>query len=50
MVLRTGGTSSIPSFVKVLDDLFGASKIEERPVYTTVVQGLGAYARGRWTA
>jgi hypothetical chaperone protein len=49
-VLRTGGSSSIPAFVRLLEELFEQSKVEERPVYTTVVKGLAAYARGRWAA
>jgi hypothetical chaperone protein len=47
-VLRTGGSSSIPAFVRLLGDLFGPSKVHERPVYTSVVHGLAAHARGRW--
>jgi hypothetical chaperone protein len=47
-VLRTGGSSGIPAFVARLGDLLGPEKIVERPVYTTVVHGLAAHARGRW--
>lgn len=48
VILRTGGSSSIPAFVERLGELFEPRKILERPVYTTVVHGLAAYARGRW--
>ncbi len=50
VVLRTGGSSGIPAFVRLLEDLFEPSKVQERPVYTTVVHGLAAYSRGRWSA
>jgi hypothetical chaperone protein len=48
LVLRTGGSSSIPAFVEVLEEIFDPSTVQERPVYTTVVQGLGSYAQGVW--
>jgi hypothetical chaperone protein len=48
LVLRTGGSSSIPAFVRMLEDIFDPSVIQERPVYTTVVDGLARYALGQW--
>ncbi len=48
LVLRTGGSSSIPAFVRILEDIFDPSTIQERPVYTTVVKGLAMYALGLW--
>ncbi len=45
LVLRTGGSSSIPAFVRILEEIFDPSVIQERPVYTTVVHGL---ARMHW--
>jgi hypothetical chaperone protein len=48
LVLRTGGSSSIPSFVRLLEHIFNPSVIQERPVYTTVVNGLARYALGQW--
>ncbi len=48
LVLRTGGSSSIPAFVQILEDIFDPSVIQERPVYTTVVNGLAMYALGQW--
>jgi hypothetical chaperone protein len=48
LVLRTGGSSSIPAFVRILEDIFDPSVIQERPVYTTVVNGLAMYALGMW--
>lgn len=45
IVLRTGGSSSIPSFVARLEELFGAEKVAERPVFSTVATGLGGYAQ-----
>jgi len=49
LVLRTGGSSSIPAFVRILEDIFDPSVIQERPVYTTVVHGLAMYAWGQWS-
>jgi hypothetical chaperone protein len=48
MVLRTGGSSSIPAFVTMLEGIFSPSLIQQRPVYTTVVEGLASYAWSRW--
>lgn len=48
LVLRTGGSSSIPAFVRILEDIFAPSVIQKRPVYTTVVNGLARYALGLW--
>jgi hypothetical chaperone protein len=48
LVLRTGGSSSIPAFVRILEDTFDPTAIQERPVYTTVVKGLAMYALGLW--
>ncbi len=48
LVLRTGGSSSIPAFMRILEDIFDPSAIQERPVYTTVVNGLAMYALGLW--
>lgn len=48
VLLRTGGSSSIPAFVSRLETVLGPRKVLERPVYTTVVHGLAAYARRRW--
>jgi len=47
LVLRTGGSSSIPAFVRILEEIFDPSVIQERPVYTTVVHGLASYAQGQ---
>ena len=48
LVLRTGGSSSIPTFVRMLEETFGPSVVQERPVYTTVVRGLASYAQEVW--
>jgi hypothetical protein len=47
-VLRTGGSSSIPAFVRILERTFDPSVIQERPVYTTVVHGLALHALEQW--
>lgn len=49
LVLRTGGSSSIPAFVRILDEIFDPSVIRERPVYTTVVHGLALHALEHWS-
>jgi hypothetical chaperone protein len=48
LVLRTGGSSSIPAFVRILEEIFDPSVVQERPVYTTVVHGLASYAQELW--
>jgi len=50
LVVRTGGSSSIPAFVKMLEGIFPADRIQARDPFTTVVQGLGTYAQQRWAA
>jgi len=49
LVLRTGGSSSIPAFVRILEETFDPSVIRERPVYTTVVRGLALHALEHWS-
>jgi len=49
LVLRTGGSSSIPAFVRMLESIFNPAVIQQRPVYTTVVHGLATYALGHWS-
>lgn len=41
VVLRTGGSSSIPSFVRLLETRFGAAKIRKQDVFTGIAAGLG---------
>ena len=48
LVLRTGGTGSIPAFVSGLEQTFGKSKVESRPAFTSVVHGLGLRAQEVW--
>jgi hypothetical chaperone protein len=44
VVLRTGGSSRIPRFVKMLADKFGADKLQEMDVFTGVAAGLAVAA------
>lgn len=48
VVLRTGGSSRIPRFVKMLSEKFGAHKLQEMDVFTGVASGLAiaAWERG----
>lgn len=49
MVLLTGGSSSIPAFVRILEEFFDPSIIQQRPVYTAVAEGLALQALGLWS-
>ena len=44
VVLRTGGSSRIPRFVKMLTEKFGAEKLREMDVFTGVASGLAVAA------
>lgn len=49
VVLRTGGSSRIPRFVRMLTEKFGAEKLQEMDVFTGVASGLAiAAADRRW--
>lgn len=47
-VIRTGGSSSVPMFVKMLAEIVPEDKIESRDPFDTVVHGLGSQARLVW--
>lgn len=50
-VLRTGGSSLVPAFVKMLSEFFGAEKLHEMDPLVSVVGGLGIVAHensGLW--
>jgi hypothetical chaperone protein len=49
VVLRTGGSSRIPRFVKMLAEKFGPDKLQEMDVFTGVASGMAvaAYERGQ---
>lgn len=47
VVLRTGGSSRIPRFVRLLEERFGAAKLQAIDAYTSVGAGL---ARAAWEA
>ncbi len=44
VVLRTGGTSAVPAFAKMLAGIFGEEKLAEMELLTSVVGGLGIIA------
>ncbi len=44
VVLRTGGSSRVPRFVRMLSDKFGAEKLQEMDVFTGVASGLAVAA------
>ncbi len=48
IVLRTGGSSHLVAFIRMLNRLFGAEKIREREAFTTVAYGLGVVAQETW--
>jgi hypothetical chaperone protein len=39
-VLRTGGSSAIPAFIKLLGNRFGHDRVKELNLFTTIVGGL----------
>jgi hypothetical chaperone protein len=47
-VLRTGGASQMPGFLDLLNDMFDEGIVRERPVFTSVAEGLGRYAQDLW--
>ncbi len=44
VVLRTGGTSAVPVFASLLEEMFGEDKLEEMDLLTSVVGGLAVVA------
>lgn len=44
VVLRTGGTSAVPAFTKLLEEIFGDEKMAELDLLTSVVGGLAVVA------
>ncbi|MBP1464785.1 Hsp70 family protein [Candidatus Chloroploca sp. M-50] len=46
VVLRTGGSSRVPRFVKMLTTKFGADRLQEMDVFTGVASGLALAAAG----
>jgi hypothetical chaperone protein len=49
VVLRTGGSSRIPRFVRMLTEKFGAEKLQEMDVFTGVASGLAIAAANQGT-
>ena len=47
VVLRTGGSSRIPRFVRLLSEKFGDEKLQEMDVFTGVASGLAIAAAGQ---
>jgi hypothetical chaperone protein len=47
VVLRTGGSSRIPRYVRMLADKFGTEKLQEMDVFTGVASGLAIAAAER---
>lgn len=47
-VVQTGGSSAIPLFAEMVNSVFPNSELQQRPPFTTVVEGLGYYAQERW--
>jgi hypothetical chaperone protein len=44
VVLRTGGSSRVPRFIRMLSERFGAERLREMDVFTGVASGLGIAA------
>lgn len=49
LVVRTGGSSSIPLFVTRLEQRFRPERIVQRPPYNTIALGLALHARKVWS-
>jgi hypothetical protein len=49
-VVKTGGSSALPSFDAMLRDLFPNAELEQKSALTTVVEGLGQYVRLQYGA
>jgi hypothetical chaperone protein len=47
-VVQTGGSSAIPLFAEMVRSVFTHSDLQQRPAFTTVVQGLGLFAQELW--
>jgi hypothetical chaperone protein len=47
-VIRTGGSSEIPKFLDLVDDMFPNAMVRALPVFTAVAEGLGYEALARW--
>ena len=47
--VRTGGSSQLPAYISMLDEMFGADRVAIRDPFTTVVHGLALEAQGRWS-
>ncbi|HEX4216165.1 MAG TPA: Hsp70 family protein [Candidatus Dormibacteraeota bacterium] len=47
-VLRTGGSSRMPAFIRRIAELCPDARLEERDAFTGVARGLGARARQLW--
>jgi len=45
MIVRTGGSSSLPAFNRILAETFPNAEVHKRPALTTIVEGLGHYVR-----
>lgn len=48
LVVRTGGSSSIPAFIDRIEDRFGADRVVQREPYSSIAMGLGFHARKIW--
>ena len=44
-VIKTGGSSALPIFNRMLDEMFPNAVMEARPALTTIASGLGEYIR-----
>lgn len=49
-VAKTGGSSRLPAFQRLLDEMLPGVPAVQRDPYTTVVRGLAEWAYGEWAA
>jgi molecular chaperone DnaK (HSP70) len=45
VVVKTGGSSSIPAFSEMLGEIFGSERVKSSDVFSSVTSGLAIRAR-----
>ena len=48
VVLRTGGSASIPLYIRFLEERFGAEKVVAQDAFTSITAGLAIVAHERY--
>jgi hypothetical chaperone protein len=48
LVVRTGGSSQLPIFIEMLENIFGTERVQARDAFATVALGLGVHGIDHW--